>query len=190
MTFFPLGSNLTISCSWSSRHHPSLPDADESCLHGALLYLSHLDHSATRKLKSSKLKVSKILRPFPSLDSFRIRLKSTSTSSGPNSSFQFFNRHLHTVASFQILFRSCDDCSLSRIPSSAFHFVTSLLPFIRGVRILHRCTRCHSSSRYRRRCHVCFVPHLFLRTCTTKFTLFGEREKECGSTNSQSEQQG
>ena len=53
--------------------------------HGDLLYLSHLDHSATRKLMSFELKVSKIVLPLSSLASFRIRLKSTSTSSGPNS---------------------------------------------------------------------------------------------------------
>ena len=60
--------------------------------------------------------------------------------------FQFFNPHLHTVTSFQILFRSCDDCSFSRTPSSSFLFVTSLLPLKGGVRILHRCRRCHPSS--------------------------------------------
>ena len=80
---FSIALQLTISC--SSRRHPSLADADESCLHGALLYFSRLEHSATKKLKSSELKVSKILRPLSSLASFWIRLKSTSTSSGPNS---------------------------------------------------------------------------------------------------------
>ena len=44
-------------------HHPSLAEADEPCLHGALLYLSHLDHSDTRRLMSFEPKVSKIFRP-------------------------------------------------------------------------------------------------------------------------------
>ena len=87
---------------------------------------------------SFELQVSKILRPLSFLASVRIRLKSTLTSSGlrkpSNSSTLTF-----TLTSFQKLFRSCDDCSFSRIPSSAFLFVTSLLSLKRGKRILHRC---------------------------------------------------
>ena len=77
-----LSHTLLLSCSPLAAI--PLADADESCVHGALLYLSHLDHSATRKLMSFELKVSKILRPPSYLASFRIRLKSTSTSSGPS----------------------------------------------------------------------------------------------------------
>ena len=94
-----IGLQLTINCSWSSRRHPSLADANESCLHGALLYSTHLDLFWSQQ------------------------------------SFQFFNPHLHTITSFQVLFRSCDGCSFSRIPSSAFLFVTSLLPLKGGERI-------------------------------------------------------
>ena len=71
-------------CPKLACHHPSLAEAGEFCLHGALLYLSHLDHSATKKLMSFEPKVSKIVRHLSSLASFKIRLRSTSTSSGPN----------------------------------------------------------------------------------------------------------
>ena len=89
-----------------------LQKTDESCLHGALLYLSHRDHPATGKLMSFEPKVSKILHPLSSLASFKIRRKSTSTSSGPSRSSYAstctftLKLHLHTETSFQILFLS------------------------------------------------------------------------------------
>ena len=147
--FFPLGSNRLSAV---PGHLETLADADKSCLHGAVLYLSHLDHSATRKSpRPSELKVSKILRFLSSLASVMIRLKSTSTSSGPNRSSNSSTSQFHTETSFQILFRSCNDRSFPRTPTTSFSFVTSLLSFKGGVRILQRCGRCHSSSRYRGR---------------------------------------
>ena len=84
-------------------------------------------------LKSSELKVSKILRPLSSLaSSFQDSPEIHINIFWSQKSFQFFNPHLHTVTSFQKLCRSCDDWSLSRIPSSAFSFVTSLLPLKGG----------------------------------------------------------
>ena len=89
-------------------------------------------------------------------------------------SFQFFNPHLHTETSFQILFRSCDDCSFSRIPSSAFLFVTSLLPlrggFCIGVGVSSFFSLSEALSLVR-------LPYLFLRTCTTMCSLFWRAQK-------------
>ena len=107
------------------------------CLHGALLYLSHLDRSATRKLLSFELKVSRILRPWSSLASFKTRLKSTSTSSGPNNS----SNASTCTFTLRLLSRNCFVLAMIaffRIPSSSFLFVPSVVPHKGGARILHK----------------------------------------------------
>ena len=50
LPFLSTWFQFAFSCSWTSRRHPSLADAGEYCLHGALLYLSNLDHSTTKNL--------------------------------------------------------------------------------------------------------------------------------------------
>ena len=108
MALFFTELHPTLCCSRPSYHHPSLPEANELCLHGAfhfLLFSSHRERLTTRKsLGPSVLKVSNVAHPFSSLASFRIRLKSTSTSSGPsrssNSSTATFTLQLSSKYSF------------------------------------------------------------------------------------------
>ena len=155
---------------------------------GPFLYLSHLDHSDARKLKSFELKVSKVLRPLPSLASSRIRPKSTSTFSGPSNLSNSSTLTFTLKTSFQILSGSCKYCSLSRIPSSAFSFVTScslskeVCDFyigVGGVILL-----LVIGSVFPRE------PSSLTAYLYNKMHAFWRKEKNCGSTNSHSEQPG
>ena len=161
-----------------------------TCLHGALLYLSHLDQSATRKLISFELKVSKILRPCSSLASFRIRLRSTSTSSGPN------RASMASTCTFTLRLLSRNCFFLAKIfLSLAFHPLPSSSYLQRSLtkEVYEFCTGVGgvilllvSGGA------ITGEPSYLMSSCVSvqQCALFLEKELDCGSTSSQSQQQG
>ena len=101
--------------------------------------------------------------------------------------FQFFNPHLHTVTSFQKLFRPCDDCSFSRLPSS------SQLPWSLSKEVYEFCTGAggvilflESGGAFTGK------PSYLISSCVSvhQCARFLEKGKVCGSTSSHSERQG
>ena len=132
---------------------------------------------------SFELKVSKILCPCSSLASFRIRLRSTSTSCGPNKASDA------STCTFTLRFLF-DDCSFPRIPPLPF---SSYLPWPLTKEVYEFCTGVggvilllQSGGA------ITGEPSYLISSCVSvaQCARFLEIEKDCGSTNSQSEQQG
>ena len=119
MTFLSDELHATRCSSRPSCHCLPLDDVDEFWRRGAFSLLWCLSHrvllTTKNSLGPSELKVSNIAQPFSSIASSRIRLKSTSESSGPsrdsNSSTSTF--------SLKVLLRSCNTRSVTRTSKSA-----------------------------------------------------------------------
>ena len=126
----------TLCSHRSSCHRHSLEEADEFCRHGAfrlLWCLSHRERLTTKNsLGPSVLEVSNITQPFSSLASSRIRLKSTSVSSGPSRDSKFFNFHFHTFTFFQVLLRLCNDRERSAPPAETILYEDDSYPNAAG----------------------------------------------------------
>ena len=125
------GSSLHPSSSFRlvAFHEASLVTSCSSCI---FLGDSGLVHRArlTNKnsLGPSELKVSNIAQPFfiPCFlqDSSEINIRIV----WAQQRFQFFNFHLQTFIFFQVLFRSCNNCPVTRTPSLLLHLEMPLAP--------------------------------------------------------------
>ena len=105
--------------------------------------LSHLDHSATRKLMSFEPKVSNIFRTLSSLASFKIRLRSTSTSSGPSRS----SNAPTCTFTLRLLSRNCVVLAMM-VLSLAFHPLpsSSYLPWALTKEVFEQAANSHTLS--------------------------------------------